>query len=192
MDPVLLSIIFNQLKMKKIIIFPIALFFSLVIFHTASGRAKFDPAFYNQDSSKQLAACPLLTLYYDIKNALVKSDAGTASQKAGAFVTNIQNMDPVKLPENVRQTFLSLQPKLRADAEDISKSKDIEKQRMYFKNLSDHFYLFAKAGKICDGPVYRQYCPMKKSYWLSNETSIRNPYYGAAMLTCGQLTDTLK
>jgi len=33
---------------------------------------------------------------------------------------------------------------------------------------------------------------MKKSSWLSNDTSIKNPYYGSSMLTCGKVTGTLK
>jgi len=33
---------------------------------------------------------------------------------------------------------------------------------------------------------------MKKTYWLSNEAAIKNPYYGNAMLNCGNVTDTMK
>jgi len=33
---------------------------------------------------------------------------------------------------------------------------------------------------------------MKDAYWLSNETAIKNPYYGSRMLTCGSVKDTLK
>ncbi|HQE11916.1 MAG TPA: hypothetical protein PLQ78_04150 [Flavipsychrobacter sp.] len=44
--------------------------------------------------------------------------------------------------------------------------------------------------------VYRQYCPMafndKGAYWLSNEEKIMNPYFGKKMLTCGEVTDTLR
>jgi hypothetical protein len=37
--------------------------------------------------------------------------------------------------------------------------------------------------------VYYQYCPMKKMYWLSKEETIKNPYYGSKMLTCGNVSD---
>jgi Cu(I)/Ag(I) efflux system membrane fusion protein len=44
--------------------------------------------------------------------------------------------------------------------------------------------------------VYYQFCPMmnnnKGAYWLSETSDIRNPYYGDAMLTCGETKDTLK
>jgi hypothetical protein len=39
-------------------------------------------------------------------------------------------------------------------------------------------------------PVYYQYCPMKKAYWLSKEKDIKNPYYGSSMLTCGKVAET--
>jgi hypothetical protein len=29
------------------------------------------------------------------------------------------------------------------------------------------------------------YCPMADKPWLTKDKDIRNPYYGAAMLTCG-------
>jgi len=45
--------------------------------------------------------------------------------------------------------------------------------------------------KLSDAPLYQQYCPMKKSYWLSKDAAIKNPYYGKQMLTCGKVSDTL-
>jgi Cu(I)/Ag(I) efflux system membrane fusion protein len=32
----------------------------------------------------------------------------------------------------------------------------------------------------------------KGAYWLSLEKEIRNPYYGQAMLTCGEIRDTFE
>jgi len=44
--------------------------------------------------------------------------------------------------------------------------------------------------------VYYQFCPMaidnKGAYWLSEESDIKNPYFGDAMLTCGETKETLK
>jgi hypothetical protein len=33
---------------------------------------------------------------------------------------------------------------------------------------------------------------MKKAIWLSSENTVKNPYYGKQMLTCGSLQETLK
>jgi hypothetical protein len=32
---------------------------------------------------------------------------------------------------------------------------------------------------------------MIKTHWLSSEKAIKNPYYGSAMLTCGEVTETI-
>ena len=41
-------------------------------------------------------------------------------------------------------------------------------------------------------PVYYQYCPMKKAYWLSKEEKVINPYFGSAMLTCGEVKQVIE
>jgi Cu(I)/Ag(I) efflux system membrane fusion protein len=33
---------------------------------------------------------------------------------------------------------------------------------------------------------------MKKAYWISAVEEVRNPYYGNAMLTCGNVSETVK
>ena len=47
-----------------------------------------------------------------------------------------------------------------------------------------------------DTPVYYQFCPManggKGANWLSKENAVKNPYYGAQMMTCGKVVETIK
>ncbi len=52
-------------------------------------------------------------------------------------------------------------------------------------------YTLLKVAKY-EEPVYYQYCPMKDSNWLSKEETIKNPYYGAQMLSCGKTVETIK
>lgn len=134
----------------------------------------------------------LLSLYYDVKNALVNSDAGTASAKAADFVKVINNVDMSTLSADEHKAFMPLQGKLSADAAAIAKSADLKAQRETFKTFSNNIYTLAKAVKLSDTPVYQQYCPMQKSYWLSGEAAVKNPYYGKQMLTCGKVTETIK
>jgi hypothetical protein len=70
--------------------------------------------------------------------------------------------------------------------------KDLEKQRIAFAALSVEMYSVVKKEKLNPEVIYQAYCPMKKMYWLSKEPAIKNPYYGKMMLTCGNLTDTIK
>jgi len=42
--------------------------------------------------------------------------------------------------------------------------------------------------------VYLEYCPMADDnnggFWLSYDKKINNPYFGKAMSTCGEVTET--
>jgi hypothetical protein len=120
----------------------------------------------------------LFNHYISVKDALVKGDATTAAAQAGELNKAITG-------------HTALLDKLSADAAAIAKTTDLEQQRKQFKTLSDNFYALSKETKLSNEPVYRMYCPMKKSYWLSTESAIKNPYYGKQMLTCGNVTDTL-
>jgi hypothetical protein len=100
-------------------------------------------------------------------------------------------MDMKTIPADRQNAVLIIQIKLIADAGRIVAGKDIDKQRENFANLSLSLYSLAKLARLSNQPVYEAYCPMKKMYWLSSEKSIRNPYYGRMMLTCGNITETI-
>ncbi|HRH50368.1 MAG TPA: DUF3347 domain-containing protein [Panacibacter sp.] len=138
------------------------------------------------------ALSPILGLYYNLKDALVNSDAKTASAKAGDFTKAISSINVKQLSSAGQNTYASLKDKLISDAKQISENNNIEKQRAYFSSLSTNIYSLAKAVQLSDQPVYQAYCPMKNAYWLSNEAAIKNPYYGNQMLSCGKVSDKLK
>ncbi len=134
----------------------------------------------------------LLTAYYDIKNALVNSDATLAASKASEFSKVLSSMDMKSMPKEEMTSFMGLQDKLEFDAKHISETKEIVHQREHFANFSANLFKLAKAVKLTKEPVYYDYCPMKKSYWLSDNVAIKNPYFGKQMLTCGAVKETLK
>jgi len=134
----------------------------------------------------------LLTSYYDIKDALVNTDAAAGASKAAEFSKALGSMDMKSMPEADMNIFMGLQDKLAFDAKHISESKDIAHQREHFANFSTNLFKLAKAVKLTKAPVYYAYCPMKKSYWLSDNAAIKNPYFGKQMLTCGAVKETIK
>jgi len=166
--------------MKKI--FFIAGFFSLAFLSDS----------FSQTTTHLSPLSPLLTHYYGVKDALVADDAKTAASRAGQLLTAINGVDMNALAPSVHTTFKSIKDKLAMDARHISEVTNISHQREHFAALSSNMATLAKAAPLSDQPVYEAYCPMKKAYWLSSETAIKNPYYGSAMLTCGKVTATLK
>jgi len=162
--------------MIKTIILAVALIVSV---GTVSGFA--------QDNQKQA----LLASYYDIKNTLVNSDAAGAAGKAGEFLKEISAADAKTFSGAEATAFKTYQDKLGYDARHISESKDIAHQREHFASFSLNFFKLAKAVKLSAQPIYYDYCPMKKTYWLSAAKEIKNPYYGKQMLTCGSVSETI-
>jgi len=138
---------------------------------------------FAQDNTKTQPA-QLLNAYYKLKDALVSSNATLAAAKAGDLVKAIDSIDKQTINDGTKTALLK-------DVEAISGSKDIKLQREKFATLSAGMIELAKLVKLSAEPVYQQYCPMKKASWLSKDKSIKNPYYGSAMLTCGVVKATL-
>lgn len=75
-----------------------------------------------------------------------------------------------------------------AGAKKLAAAKDIAAARTAFGDVSSALQAYAEKTKSGFGAGVRlAYCPMANKPWLTRDKTIRNPYYGAAMLTCGSL-----
>ncbi|MBD1260692.1 DUF3347 domain-containing protein [Maribacter polysiphoniae] len=114
--------------------------------------------------------------YEHIKNDLVGSNPGDAQK--GAVMLN-EALEKVEGSE----AALSASQKIAA-------TDDLERQRKAFSDLSNEMETLLK-GRVTSGKIYKDFCPMALNggaYWLSAIKDIRNPYYGAKMLSCGKVT----
>ena len=132
--------------------------------------------------------------YLKIKNALVKSDSKNAAQTATGLENTLKNI-------NVSQLTVAQKPllvKIMEEAQKQSKviatnSGKLDKQRKAFQQLSQSINelvtTFGTSQKL-----YQDFCPMYEggSIWLSETKDIKNPYYGAQMLTCGKIKETIE
>jgi hypothetical protein len=122
---------------------------------------------------------PVLTGYFQLKDALVGDDAAKAKEAAAALTASTGEYAD----------------QLNEALEAIAASDDIETQRTAFETLSMNLYDIAKQGNI-GMTVYKQYCPMafndKGAFWLSDDKKVMNPYFGASMLRCGSVKEELK
>ena len=122
----------------------------------------------------------LLNNYISVKNALVSSDSKAASTAISAL------NEAVKSEGDFAQ-----KAELQKATDKLSKAgNNLEKQRAAFNDVSTVLWKVVKSSDKVNQPVYYQYCPMKKAYWLSKEKEIKNPYYGSSMLTCGKVAET--
>ncbi|MGH9315293.1 MAG: DUF3347 domain-containing protein [Vicinamibacterales bacterium] len=131
---------------------------------------------------------------------------------AALIVTCMMAPAPAGLPASVTEPYLRIQTALAGDKTDgvkadalaiaaaakeleeaekiaeparqLAQAKDIEAARKTFGVLSEE--LVARAGKSGD-ELKIAYCPMAGKHWLQKGSSIRNPYFGNDMLTCGEI-----
>lgn len=143
--------------------------------------------FASRADAQTVTLQPVLEQYITVKDALVKSDAVRTAAFAGQLVKTINGITAEGLQKEERKAFEKQKAGLVKAAEKISKSGDLEKQRDAFAALSTGMWSLVKVAESISVTVYYQYCPMKKGYWLSLEPAIKNPYYGADMLNCGNI-----
>jgi len=133
--------------------------------------------------------------YFAVKDALVETAAAIASEESKALLTAINTVKMDKLDMDVHVVWMKVLADLKGDAEHIASAKDASVQREHFMSLSKNMYELMKVAKY-EQPVYYQFCPMandgKGANWLSKDETIKNPYYGSKMLSCGKTVETIK
>jgi Cu(I)/Ag(I) efflux system membrane fusion protein len=141
----------------------------------------------------------VVSSYYELKDALVATNAAKADEGATRLIAAANDLDSyIKADSANRENLQPYIDSVKDGSNAILAVKDetTEKKRISFEKVSDAMYGLLRVADIKNAGVYRQYCPMafndKGAYWLSNETEIRNPYFGKKMLECGEVTDSLK
>ncbi len=134
----------------------------------------------------------VITSYLDIKNALIAGDAATAQTKAKSMMTALSAVPEKEMNPAQRKAWAAYLNKLTFDSRHISEENVVDHKREHFATLSSNFMAALKAFNINKITLYKQYCPMKKYYWLSETNAIKNPYYGNTMLTCGTTQETFE
>jgi hypothetical protein len=137
----------------------------------------------------------VLDAYFSVKDALVNSDGNAAAESAANLAKAINTVKMDQLASDQHTVWMKVMSELGADAGHISETRDVGRQRDRFSTLSENMYKLIKSGNPSEA-VYYQHCPMARggegANWLSQIPAIKNPYYGAKMLTCGQTTETIK
>ncbi len=157
-----------------------------------------DHAMHSNNSIDMQEANPLSEVYdtyFAVKNAMVETDAATASSNANNLLSAINDVKMDQLSIDVHKIWMKNLETLRNVTQAIANSTDVEKQRNYLDSLSKNLYEMMQVSKQ-DTPTYYQFCPManggKGANWLSKDETIKNPYYGSQMLSCGRIVETIK
>ena len=134
--------------------------------------------------------------YIKLKDALVIDDAINVNKEAKNTLASLTKVDMSLLKdEKAHVHWMSFDKEIKSSVTSISEVTDIKEQRSHFKHLSVHLISVIETYGINE-KVYSQFCPMADNnngaYWLSREEKVVNPYFGAAMLTCGSVKQTIE
>ncbi len=147
----------------------------------------------SEDFQNQLRA--VFNDYIELKDALVNEDSKKGTKSTKELLSNLSKVDMKLLTNNGHSHWMTLEKELETSANSISNTSNIKEQRNHFKHLSSQL---AKALQLfgINEKVYYQFCPMADSntgaYWLSKEEKVINPYFGEAMLTCGEVKQVIE
>ncbi|HMQ00559.1 MAG TPA: efflux RND transporter periplasmic adaptor subunit [Cyclobacteriaceae bacterium] len=128
--------------------------------------------------------------YFVLKNALVKSDVNETAKAAPAVELALNKIDMKLLDTDAHNLWMPLLKAMQQGVKGIQQSKDVELQHEHFQLFSNHLIEAVELFGLTLEKTYRAYCPMAfddaGAYWLSEFEEIRNPYFGDAMLKCGE------
>jgi Cu(I)/Ag(I) efflux system membrane fusion protein len=134
--------------------------------------------------------------YIKLKDAFVKDDSNNIMVASKRLLNNLLIIDMKRLTDKVGHAqWMLLEKEIKVAATSISKTSNIKGQRNHFKQLSSSIANTLEVFGVNE-KVYHQFCPMadnnKGAYWLSKEEKVINPYFGEAMLTCGEVKQVIE
>ena len=134
--------------------------------------------------------------YIEMKDNLVDEKTDKVIMASKNLLQNLSKVDMKLLKENdAHSHWMTLQKDIKSTTNAISKTADIIIQRNHFKELSSNLINAIQIFGI-NKKVYVEFCPMANSnqgaYWLSKEEKVINPYFGEAMLTCGEVKQIIE
>jgi Cu(I)/Ag(I) efflux system membrane fusion protein len=143
---------------------------------------------------QQLAST--LDPYLELKNALVASNAQGAAEAARQTEQALEEVEMSLISGGAHQQWMVNLKVMQEALISIRSNVSLESQRAAFAPLSEALFRSIQHFNVTGLKLYYQYCPMadrdQGAYWLSEVPEINNPYFGEAMLRCGETRETLE
>lgn len=156
-------------------------------------------------TAAEKALTPVISAYYALKDALIEADSAAADRSASQLLAQADSLEiaELRLDTTLALTIETYRGNIVAETKGLIGETDLTLKRRAFSMISQNLLPLLKEINYKAEPVYQQICPMafnddETAYWLSNSNEINNPYlgkkhpkYGAGMLHCGELGDSL-
>lgn len=142
----------------------------------------------------------LMTQYYSLQDALVKSDTALANNAAQKIIIAADSLKLGELGQADSTNILMTTAQqysgtIKAEAQGLLGESGLEPKRKEFQMITSNLFELARTIRYDNRKIYLINCPMafdgEGADWLNGSTEIRNPYFGDKMLTCGSVKDSL-
>ncbi len=161
--------------MKTYFLFVLA---AILIFPgTFTGKA------WGADAKTDASMVEVLNHYLNIQEKLASDTPAGVEAEAQAIVNALAPIAGKPCPAN--DNACALMVKINGTASAV-KGNDLEALRKSFIGLSKAMMDYRQQLKPNWPSTFAFECPMANAQWIQRTNSLKNPYYGKAMLTCGE------
>ncbi len=155
-----------------------------------SQAGAWDDVIHLAPAERQLLS-PVVAAYLDVQGALADDDLPKAKTAAAALARAAGLVELKRLRE-AEKAWAELATALKGHGQHISSAENLEQAREGFEPLSKALIaLLTRFGNPLDRSVHLAYCPMASgsdgALWVQEPAEIDNSYFGASMLTCGEI-----
>ncbi|TYC16249.1 efflux RND transporter periplasmic adaptor subunit [Bizionia gelidisalsuginis] len=134
--------------------------------------------------------------YIQVKDALAEDNVAVARDFSEVLLKKVNNLALKEL--ETTEAKAAGEPIIRTlfeSTKNLAETRTIAGQREVFQRVSLQLATAIKLFGINE-EVFNLHCPMANNdngaYWLSTSKHVLNPYFGAAMLKCGEVKDSIE
>jgi len=134
--------------------------------------------------------------YFTLQQGLSGDDPEAAARAIEQMLSKLKNVDMTLISGAEHAFWMQVSNDLEKVLTDAAQTEDIKVQREHFYLLSQSLIKLAQRfGAGGTEVVYTMHCPMafdnRGADWLQDNDQLLNPYFGAAMLRCGSITEVI-
>jgi len=170
--------------------------------HTASLRAAFGLSMGPKVPTPEISAefrdqlGEVVSGYLAIQEALAGDSEKDAPTSAKFALAALKAVDMTLLEGEAHMAWMKLSADLEASLSKIAEGAEIEPIRKEFALFSELMATGLKRfGPTTDHSLFQIRCPMafdnRGAVWLQQDEEVNNPYFGSAMLRCGEIIDVI-
>ena len=153
-----------------------------------------------QEPEKPLSISPVFkqqlgkaVLSYTLLAEALAADKDKDARKSAEDVLKaLASVEGSLLPATMQKEWETILESIKDSVASVRKGSDIAGTRKAFDIISKGIIAaVTKMGADAGKPLFELFCPMafdnRGAFWLQTDQEIRNPYFGAQMLSCGEV-----